>query len=76
MTRTALVRFEHAHPEQAVCLSVDCRGLRYRPFLSSLALTLVGAIRPRVEAAMRKDLTLWLDQLNLFAAPRAHAHGA
>jgi hypothetical protein len=66
-TRTALVRFEHAHPDQAACISVDCRGLRYRPFLSNLAVTLIGAIRPRVEAAQRKDLALWLDQLNLFA---------
>jgi hypothetical protein len=66
-TRTALVRFEHAHPDQAVCITVDCRGLKYRPFLSNLALALIGAVRPRVEAAKRTDLALWLDQLNLFA---------
>jgi hypothetical protein len=66
-TRTALVRFEHAHPDQAVCITVDCRGFKYRPFLSNLALTLIGAIRPRMEATRRADLALWLDQLNLFA---------
>lgn len=66
-TRAALDRFQRAHPDQAVCLTVDCRGLRYRPFLTSVASKLIAAIRPLAEKTRRTDLAVWLDQLNLFA---------
>ncbi len=67
LTRTALVRFQHAHPDQAVCIVVDCRGLKYRPFLGKLALELIAALRERVEKSGRKELAMWLEQLNLLA---------
>ncbi len=73
-TRTALARFQRAHGDHAVCITVDCRGLKYRPFLSNLARALIDAIRPSVDATSRKDLAVWLDQLNLFATlARGHA---
>jgi predicted ATPase len=66
-TRAALARFQRARDDHAVCISVDCRGLKYRPLLSNLARALIDAVRPRAEATGRKDLAAWLDQLNLFA---------
>jgi hypothetical protein len=66
-TLEAMRRFERAHPEQAVCIRVDGRGLRYRTFLNHLARYLVDAVRPRAEKRRRTDLLLWLDQLSLFA---------
>lgn len=67
VTRAALDQFQRAHPDHAVCIAFDCRGLKYRTFLGNLASALIGAVRPRAEATKRADLALWLDQLNLFA---------
>ncbi len=66
-TRTALARFQKRHLDHVVCVTADCRGLKYRPFLSNLAAALINAIRPRAESTGRKDLALWLDQLYLLA---------
>lgn len=66
-TLTALDRFQRAHGDHVVCITVDCRGLKYRPFLSTLARQIIDAIRPKADATGRKDLAAWLDQLNLFA---------
>ncbi|MDI1434257.1 AAA family ATPase [Polyangium sorediatum] len=66
-TRAALARFEKKYPDQAVCLTVDSRGLRYRPFLNRLANRLVDEIKPRAEKFKRLGIARVLDQLALFA---------
>ena len=66
-TKAALARFEQKHPDQAVCLTVDSRGLLYRPFLNRLANTLVEAIKPRAEKFKRLGIARVLEQLALFA---------
>jgi Cdc6-like AAA superfamily ATPase len=66
-TRAALARFEKKYPDQAVCITVDSRGLLYRPFLNRLANMLVEAIKPRAEKFKRLGIARVLEQLALFA---------
>jgi Cdc6-like AAA superfamily ATPase len=66
-TRTALERFVRKHADHVVCITVDSRGLRYRPFLNRLANQLVEQIRSQAEKTRRPDLAFWLDQLALLA---------
>jgi DNA polymerase III delta prime subunit len=66
-TREALRRFERAHPDQTICITVDSRGLRYRSFLNRFAQNLVERVQPHAEKGKRKGLLLWLDQLALMS---------
>lgn len=66
-TRAAVDRFEKNHPAQVVGITIDSRGLRYRPFLAKLAQAISSRVRPLAEKLKREDIPHWLDQLSLLS---------
>lgn len=66
-TQAALAKFQKKYPDQAICIRVDSRGLRYRPFLNKFADYLVEGVKPHAEKGKRTELLRWLDQLALLA---------
>jgi GTPase SAR1 family protein len=68
LTHAALRELERRSHGVAVCVTVDSRGLRYRPFLNLVARALVEGLRPKAAQGRRESLLLWLDQLALLAS--------
>lgn len=65
-TRAALDRFARAN-DQAICFSIDARGIGYRSFLQRFAEHLAEGLIPRSSHGKRNDLLLWAQQLLLLA---------
>lgn len=65
-TRAALSRFARSNG-QAICITIDSRGIGYRPFLQRFAKQLAEEVIPRAEQGKRQDVLLWVRQLLLLA---------